>query len=283
VNKRGGGPSPFLNEMFGPDLREAARLSFEKILSIESQNKAIALPQHRHSFSELSQFLSCPISYKYAQVYGFSLPTYQMIQFGENIHSALNKIHLEWMNGEKPDDDHIAEIVEQSWQSTPKAHPSKEKELKSTAIRYLQTYAHDYSADLDRICQTEQPFSFSQERQVFQGKIDLLRHNEKDSLEIVDFKTSKPYPDELERDAFQLGLYSLGAIECLHQPITKMTVHFIGDKQQIKEFPWNDDRKVQIQERLQSIMDCIGNNEYAPNLKFCKYCQEFSKVSPYRK
>ena len=75
VNKRGGGPSPFLIEMFGLDLKAAAQTSLDKVHDIISQDKVISGPRPRHSFSELSMFLECPVRYKFAHVYGLEIPT----------------------------------------------------------------------------------------------------------------------------------------------------------------------------------------------------------------
>jgi DNA helicase-2/ATP-dependent DNA helicase PcrA len=61
VNKRGGGPSPFLTEMFGPDLHAAAAWSLGKVKDIESRAGKTQEPRPRHSFSELSFFLQCPM------------------------------------------------------------------------------------------------------------------------------------------------------------------------------------------------------------------------------
>ena len=59
VNKRGGGPSPFLEEMFGPDLRAAAEYSKKKVWGIESRPPSASGPRPRHTFSQLAYYLQC--------------------------------------------------------------------------------------------------------------------------------------------------------------------------------------------------------------------------------
>lgn len=281
VNKRGGGPSPFLTEMFGPDLRAAADQSLEKIQAIQSTVKINSGPRPRHSYSELALFLDCPFSYKLAYIYGFARPTYQMILFGANIHFALESIHRDCMDGHVPDNQEIPGIVEQTWVSTPKAKPAMEKEMQKTAVRFLQKYVQDFHQELLRVDQAEIPFSFDLSGHVISGQIDLLRR-EGDRVEIVDFKTSPPHQDELERDAFQLGLYGLGVAQGMKRSISDMTVHFIGKEQTVKKIPWDETGRIKVNEQLTGILQNIDDEKFTPNPKSCHNCQEFSTICPYR-
>ncbi len=66
VNKRGGGPSPFLSEMLGEDLHAAADLSQALVTEIESHPITSDGPRERVSFTQLAYFLQCPVRYKFA-------------------------------------------------------------------------------------------------------------------------------------------------------------------------------------------------------------------------
>lgn len=75
VNKRGGGPSPFLYEMFGDDLHAAAAFSEERIKDIESRPPGDDHgPRPRYSFTQLAYYLQCPVCYKLAVVYNLAIP-----------------------------------------------------------------------------------------------------------------------------------------------------------------------------------------------------------------
>ncbi len=95
VNKRGGGPSVFLREMFGDDLHAAADLSQVHVADVESRAGAASGPRERLSFSRLAYFLQCPLRYKYAEVYGMEMPGPGPVYFGANVHRALEEIHIQ--------------------------------------------------------------------------------------------------------------------------------------------------------------------------------------------
>ncbi|MEJ2305698.1 MAG: ATP-dependent DNA helicase [Anaerolineales bacterium] len=100
VNKRGGGPSPFLREMLGPDLQAAAEYSEEKVQEIVSRPPGERGPRPRHSFSQLAYYLQCPLRYKFAVVYGLEVPWLDPVDFGANVHRCLEAIHQRAIRGE---------------------------------------------------------------------------------------------------------------------------------------------------------------------------------------
>ena len=67
----GGGPSIFLQEMFGNNQIEDATQAYVENAESKLHPNAI-MP--RHSFSKLSYFLECPMRYKYAVVYNLHVP-----------------------------------------------------------------------------------------------------------------------------------------------------------------------------------------------------------------
>ena len=89
----GGGPSPFLVEMFGDNLHQAADYSHARIDDVISAEKARGTTPQRMSFSQLAYFLQCPMRYKFASVYGFEVLTPDPVDFGANVHRALQAIH----------------------------------------------------------------------------------------------------------------------------------------------------------------------------------------------
>jgi DNA helicase II / ATP-dependent DNA helicase PcrA len=281
VNKRGGGPSLFLPEMFGADLRAAAQHSLEKIHGIESQKKTSRGPRPRHSFSQLSMFLECPVRYKFAHVHGLEIPTFQPVMFGSNIHRALDVIHQAAIQGRIISDQEVPAIVEDTWVAAPKAWPTAEEDLRQAAVRYLRAYVRDYQADLRRAVKSEMPFSFGLNDQVLQGKIDLVLRGPDGCLEIVDFKTSRQREEELARDAFQLSLYGLGVDVGMGLLVSRLTVHFMRKSQQVVGWDWTEERKNEAKARLSGILTCIEQRQYAPNLEYCRFCKEYRDICPY--
>jgi len=280
VNKRGGGPSPFLNEMLGPDLKAAAAWSLVKVKDIESQAGKTQEPRPRHSFSELSFYLQCPVRYKFAHVYGLEIPRLDPVQFGANVHRALEAIHERSMNGNVPSIDEIPGIVEGTW-----VHPRRIGDVETgyirNAIQILQDYVSEHVDDLGRAARVETPFSFSLAESVLLGKIDLIRKDAGEMLELVDFKTSKPLPEDLEHVELQLSLYGLGVEASLGEPVSRLSAHFLGKEQKVVSWEWDETRRQAAQERLNGMLEAIAQGQFEPNRTYCSYCKEFQDICPY--
>ncbi len=150
VNKRGGGPSPFLAEMFGEDLRAVADLSQKRIDEIESRAVTSSSPRERLSFSQLAYLLQCPVRYKFAVVYGLQVPKPDPVDYGANVHRALLMIHERAKAGQAPSESDMGEIVEQTWIPALQADPAQDRQAKKAAIKQLKRYIAHHADTFDR-------------------------------------------------------------------------------------------------------------------------------------
>jgi len=282
VNKRGGGPSPFVKEMFGEDLQALSDLANAYVEKVISKGKAQNGPRQRHSFSQLAYFLQCPMRYKLAVVYGFRPPWLDPVGYGANVHRALQEIHIRAAEGRIPGKEDIADIVSQTWVSNRRTKPQREEQFKKAAIKQLSRYVEGHKSSLSAALRAETSFSFTLQDQVMLGKIDLLRREKNDGIDIVDFKTSKA--DELKKEGIdlQLDLYALGAEESLGLKVEKTTVHFLGDGKQ-HSTAWSEERKAKATSRLTDILDQIDAGDFPPNYHYCSACEEFREICPFAK
>ena len=149
----------------------------------------------RHSFSQLSYFLECPMRYKYAVVYNLHIPWREAMGFGDNVHRVLEAIHNQAMKGRVPMEEEIPGIVANKWVNQNFISPEDEKELMSAATKQIRRYLIDHGRTLSSVIGAETAFSFDLEGHTVPGKIDLIKRHSGDSIELVDFKTSKmPVP-----------------------------------------------------------------------------------------
>ena len=279
VNKRGGGPSPFLFEMLGKNLKAAADLSRARVTEIESHPVAPAGPRERVSFSQLAYFLQCPGRYRFAVVYGLEVPRPDPVDFGANVHRALLDIHERAQAGQVPSPEEVEEIVSAAWVPAPQADPVQDRQAQKAAVRQLQRYTMHHSESLSRVAQAEIGFSFGLERYVLVGKIDLLRRAD-GGYELVDFKAGRSAPAALEQVDTQLDLYALGAEASLRLPIVRQSVHFLEDDR-VYTWEWSPERAVPARERLEASLDQITRREFPPRLAYCPRCNEFRAICPY--
>ncbi len=279
VNKRGGGPSPFLAEMFGEDLRAVADLSQKHIDEIESRTVASSGTRERLSFSQLAYFLQCPVRYKFAVVYGLQVPKPDPVDYGANVHRALLMIHERAKAGQAPLESDVGEIVEQTWIPALQADPAQDRQAKKAAIKQIKRYIAHHADTFDQVAQAEASFSFGLEQHVLSGKIDLVRHAG-DGYEIVDFKAGKSVPAALEQVDTQLDLYALGAESNLGLRIVRQTVHFLEDDK-VYSLDWSSHRAESARARLTEMLSRIARREFLPRQDYCTHCQEFCRICLY--
>ncbi len=280
VNKRGGGPSMFLNEMFGHDLKTAADYSKANILDVETRADKPLGPRERHSFSRLAYYLQCPVRYKYAVVYGLESPRPDPVDFGANVHRALEAIHERAKNGQLVIEDDVAELVNRTWQRNPLAQVERDEAAQKAAVEQIKHYVSRHAADLARVERVEAHFAFQLQNDVLLGKIDLLRRDVDGKVEVVDFKTSHSFPLEAERIDTQLDLYALGAEAHFGARVGRQTVHFLGDDH-VQSLEWTEARCSSAAAKLTETLERIARREFEPRTSYCNNCSEYKAICPY--
>lgn len=279
--KCGTGPSIFLKEMFGENLKAYADFTKAYVEEVESKPHSNTI-RTRHSFSQLSYFLQCPLRYKYAMIYDFHIPWLDAIGFGENVHRVLEAIHNHYLEGQMPTDDEIPSIVADRWVPRDPTKLDEEREFMDAAVKQIHRYLREHGSTLSSVIKAETNFSFDLDGQIIIGKIDLIKREQRNSIELVDFKTSKmPIKDFRDEGIdLQLDLYALGAERALGLNIVKTTAHFLGDGKLFTN-AWSSDRRANALLKIEDMLNRIDKGEYSPNLSYCAYCQEFRAICPY--
>jgi DNA helicase-2/ATP-dependent DNA helicase PcrA len=280
VNKRGGGPSQFVMEMFGQDLEAAAAYSEDKVKDITSRQPTDRGTRQRYSFSQLAYYLQCPMRYKFAVVYGLEVPWLDPVDFGANVHRCLEAIHLRALRGELTSTSELPDLVERSWLSTPRSEPDQEAGYQRAAIRQLTRYLVEHGDRLSNIQQAETTFLYPFRDDVLLGKVDLIRKSGEDGVTIVDFKTSSSVTGEMEQVALQLGIYSLGVESGFCLPVVRQEAHFLEDGQ-VVTWDWTLEQKLQTEKDLSDLINRIHAQQFQPRLAYCIHCVEFRAICPY--
>lgn len=282
VNKRGGGPSPFLKEMLGDDIKAAANAGRARIREVESAAAAKTEPRERLSFSQLAYYLQCPVRFELAVVCGMQTIHPDPADFGANVHRALLSIHERALAGDVLTDTAVEKIVEDAWLSpistTESLSAAMERDARKAAVDQLRRYVRKHATDLKRVEKAELAFSFRLQESVLLGRIDLIRKQD-DGIEVVDFKTSGASKERADQEQveMQLDIYSLGAEMLLGKSVTKQTAHFLGDGE-TRSSPWSAEQAARTRERLSSILDLVAARKFVPRTEFCARCTEFRQI-----
>lgn len=281
VNKRGGGPSPFVYEMFGEDLEEAARASEDKVEAIEAGATEPVELRQRYNFSQLSYYLQCPMRYKFGEVYGFQAPWLDPVDFGSNVHRALNEIHERLLAGDPPDLEEVDTIVKENWSSGSYFEGELLEQYQEAAIQQIGRYLDSHADELERVVASEGTIATEIGGHLIGGKYDLLRAVEgEDLLEVIDFKTSDAVDVADEGIDLQLALYARGVQDGLDRPVGRGVAHFLRDGSVVPP-AWSQDLWVEAEGRLGATLESIDSEAFPAKTRYCIRCREFQAICPH--
>ena len=286
VNKRGGGPSRFVQELLGKDTEGALERSREilesKDIKIFSQEKKSQGPRMRLSYSRLVHFLQCPIRYKYFEIDGIETPRPSYMFYGASVHRALEMMHKDLIDGKEVLAEDIEKYVDEAWLPSPWMKENEEEALKTAAVRWLQVYFEKHGSTFPLLFKAEEKFSFDMEDVVIAGKIDLIRKADGDgeAREIVDFKTSKSKTAWQDQTDLQMKLYAIGAEQSLKMQVERCSIHFLSDNKVVPG-EWNEKKAEEAEYFLKDMINKIKEQKFEPRHDYCPFCREFKDICPY--
>jgi DNA helicase-2/ATP-dependent DNA helicase PcrA len=283
VNKRGGGPSRFISELLGDNMDRAIQRTekvLKSLIEVEESAKEVYEPRRRLSYSQLAYFLQCPLRFKYIVDDGLAVLHPYYLNFGANVHRALELIHRAILNGKAEPEINIKDVVEETWGPLVKASKEKEAELKKAAVKQIVNYVSKAHPARLNIVDVEATFSYQANECIITGRIDLVRRLDGRAKEIIDFKTIESTYGDRDQTNLQMDLYALGGERSLGHEVGSRAVYYLVDNKQDTS-RWNRDRKKAAEEKLHGIIEQIKNEEFSPRTEFCPFCQDFQDICPY--
>jgi DNA helicase-2/ATP-dependent DNA helicase PcrA len=192
------------------------------------------------SFTEIKDYLECPMKYKYRKVFGFSPAVPELFGFGLTTHTSINKLHQEFpssvpttADAENAVDDvfHLKHVFPSRNPSSPGPYENAKNKAKEVVSRYV----NEYPGDFQQSRQVEVRFEIRADRALITGAIDLLLNEDNQGnildAKVIDFK-SMDYPERPE-DFFwinlslQVQLYAHAARVVLSEKARTGAVHLL--------------------------------------------------------
>jgi DNA helicase II / ATP-dependent DNA helicase PcrA len=202
VSKNKSKPSPYYDELVDLEM-PVDSIAFPPIEGSRSSDETLAL-----SFSELAQFLDCPMAYRLRTRIGFQPRLAAELGYGKAVHHMMRSVaECTKESGRVPSAAEIDSLLDSSF-FLPTANKVAHRQLKDAARRLVQTYAVDHADELHRVWETERPFELHLDGITVSGRADVILDQEggvTTGLAIVDYKTStKPADDH----GLQLQVYT---------------------------------------------------------------------------
>lgn len=226
------------------------------------------------SFTEIKDYLECPMKYKFRKIYGFSPAVPELFGFGLTTHTAINKLHQAYQN-KPPSRGEAEEIAQDTFHLKhvfPSRHPEREgpyERARNASKRIVGEYAEGYPNDFTQSRSLEQRFEIKANKALITGSIDLLlREDDQGNIieaKVIDFK-SMDYPEHHRNPLFwinlslQVQLYAYAAVVVLGENAKTGSVHLLKEINQ----PDNPNR-IDVPITDQAISSAIANIEWAVN------------------
>lgn len=211
VTTQSASPSPYFVETGGGNIKPSGKpLWVPKSLPPRPPEGEV---KPTFSFSELAQYLGCPLSYRYRLGIGFQPPAAKELGYGKAIHHVLRRIaDLTQQKGKLPKRHEVEALFEKEFY-LPYADKPAYEQMRARANQLVGQYLDDFAEDFERVWEVERAFELHLDEANISGRADVILDREEGTpgaLAIVDYKTRA----DPERDVIhelQLAVYAAAA------------------------------------------------------------------------
>lgn len=226
------------------------------------------------SFTEIKDYLECPMKFKFRKIYGYSPAVPELFGYGLTTHTAINRTHQLFSNT-APTREEAEEIAEDVFHLK-HVFPSRDSEregpyerARNASKRLVGNYAEGYPEDFVQSRSLEQRFEIKADKALITGSIDLLLREDNDGnileARVIDFK-SMDFPEGQLNPFFwinlslQVQLYAYAADIVLGENAKTGSVHLL-------KAPNTEDvpNRVNVPITDEAIESAIQNIEWAVN------------------
>ena len=225
------------------------------------------------SASDLDLYLTCPLKYKFARVFGIPQEPTINQRFGILIHNVLERFH-----GERPVDraagpDRLMSLLEAGWRRSGFGTSDDELQFRDRAWEAMRLYWERESAADGEPVWLERKFDFKIGEHHVRGRVDRVDRLPGGGYELIDYKTGERKSDaDLESD-LQLALYRLAAREVWEVDAGVGSYYYVLDVEKVAA-PTRPDDAERVERTVLSVGEGILGQDFEPrpSPQVCSWC-----------
>jgi DNA helicase-2/ATP-dependent DNA helicase PcrA len=226
------------------------------------------------SASDLDLYLTCPLKYKFARVFGIPQEPTINQRFGILIHNVLERFHKDELEPGEDGLQRLMDLLEAGWRRSGFGTSDDELQYRDRAREAMHLYwEREREAEGEPVW-LEKKFDFQIGGHHVRGRVDRVDRLPGGEYELIDYKTGERKSEaQLESD-LQLALYRLAAREAwkLDAPLSG-SYYYVLDADKVAAPTKPDDAERVERTVLQVAEGALSQDfEPRPSPKVCSWC-----------
>ena len=288
-------PSLFLQETKLVPAEKASqatgKVDFSKPRSRKAKEVVYKDLPDSYSYSAISQFLNCPLDYKYRYYLRLPMPGTPQLSFGVTMHAVFQKYMETYRNlldspqqdlfgpgagraPELPPFKLLEELYEKEWVDDWYQDKGQKESFRKLGRELLQNFYEKTAAQhaaqqlppRPKYIETSFKMELGPEKYHFTGKIDRADATA-NGLAIIDYKTGSPPKGGKPGDIDQLRVYQWAAQDYLHEKVESLSYWYVGPNE-LRADPLASAEEIEkLKERLlktiEDIREAITYDKFA--------------------
>jgi DNA helicase-2/ATP-dependent DNA helicase PcrA len=225
------------------------------------------------SASDLTLYLTCPLKYKFARVFGIPQEPTINQRFGILIHNVLERFHKE---PPEPGTDGLRVLnglFESGWRRTGFGTSDDELQYRDRARVALQRYWERERVAESEPVWLERKFDFKVADHHVRGRVDRVDRLPDGDYELIDYKTGERKTEEDLDSDLQLALYRLAAREAWDIEAAIGSYYYVLDADKVVA-PTKPDDAERVERTVVTVGEGITSQDFEPrpSPSVCSWC-----------
>jgi DNA helicase-2/ATP-dependent DNA helicase PcrA len=220
------------------------------------------------SASDLDLYLTCPLKYKFARVFGIPQEPTINQRFGILIHNVLERFHKEDGSVGR-----LTSLFEAGWRRSGFGSSDDELQFRDRAREALRLYWEQESRSEGEPVWLERQFDIRIGEHRVRGRIDRVDRLPGGGFELIDYKTGERKSEaELEND-LQLALYRVAAREAWDLDAETGSYYYVLDAEKVAA-PTKPDDAQRVERTVLGVGEGILGEDFEPrpSPSVCGWC-----------
>ena len=195
------------------------------------------------SYSDIKEYLVCPMGYKLKKLFGFNPAVPELFGFGLTTHTIIERLHQQYPTV-APTRQEVIDLVEATFHlkhifpsNDPIHRPGPYERAYDSASEIAQNYVSSLAPDFERLREDEARFEITIGQAMVSGAIDLLlkrdEHGNIMDSHVIDFKSLDAPDDDTPNDwidlSLQVQLYAYAADQVLGENTRTGSVYLLKE------------------------------------------------------